>query len=262
MFNLSSDLVGKNALVCGGSQGIGLASAVQLAKMGAQVTLLARDVKKLEAATKLLNVDYQQNHQYLVADLSQTESLVEVVRQSGDQYHLLINNAGGPPAGPIVAAVEDEFLSAFRLHLLAHHTLMQALVPFMKSEGFGRIVNVISTSVKQPLKGLGVSNTIRAAVANWSKTLATELAPWGITVNNVLPGATMTERLSQIIANKALRSGLSEEVISKEMLDEIPAGRFAHPEEVAAAVAFLCSPAAAYITGINVPVDGGRTLCL
>ncbi len=257
---VKNDLTGRRAIVCGGSQGIGFAVAVQLAHMGAQVTLLARDYKKLDLALRQLPANHGQQHQIVVADLSKTSSLPEAL--AGMNFHVLINNAGGPPAGPILNAAEDEFLSAFRLHLLAHHTLMQSFTPFMKAEGFGRIINIISTSVKQPLKGLGVSNTIRAAVANWSKTLATELAPYGITVNNVLPGATMTERLSQIISNKALRSGHTEEAISKEMLDEIPAGRFAQPEEVAAAVAFLASPAASYITGINVPVDGGRTMCL
>jgi 3-oxoacyl-[acyl-carrier protein] reductase len=249
-------------LVKRASQGIGLASAIQLADMGAEVTLLARDNRKLEIALTKLNVSAGQTHRCIAADLSKTDLLSESIKAYGGQFHILVNNAGGPPAGPVATAAEDEFLSAFRLHLLAHHALMQAVTPFMKAEGFGRIVNIISTSVKQPLKGLGVSNTIRAAVANWSKTLATELAPFGITVNNVLPGATMTERLTQIISNKALRTGHTEEMVSREMLDEIPAGRFAKPEEVAAAVAFLCSPDASYITGINIPVDGGRTLCL
>ena len=132
----------------------------------------------------------------------------------------------------------------------------------MKQAGYGRIINIISTSVKQPLKGLGVSNTIRAAVANWAKTLSLELAPFGITVNNVLPGATKTQRLSSLIEAKSVKTGHSIESLEQEMKAEIPMARFAEPAEVAAAVAFLASPAAAYISGINVPVDGGRTGCL
>jgi len=133
------------------------------------------------------------------------------------------------------------------------------IVPGMKSEGFGRIINIISTSVKQPLHGLGVSNTIRAAVANWSKTLATELAPFHITVNNVLPGATETDRLNAIISNKANKQGKNLDAIRSEMLAEIPMKRFGTAEEIASAVAYLASPAAAYITGTQITVDGGRT---
>ncbi|MFN6092435.1 MAG: SDR family oxidoreductase, partial [Bacteroidota bacterium] len=156
----------------------------------------------------------------------------------------------------------EAFLNTFNQHLLCNHLIAQAVLPGMKEAKFGRIINIISTSVKQPLKGLGVSNTIRAAVANWSKTLSVEVAPFGITVNNVLPGATATQRLASIIENKSQKQNHSIDEVEQEMLSEIPAGRFGRPEEIAAAVAFLASPAAAYINGINVPVDGGRTGCL
>ena len=174
----------------------------------------------------------------------------------------LVNNTGGPPAGPIVDASQEDFRSAFSNHLICNHILVQACVDTMKASGYGRIVNIISTSVKQPLKGLGVSNTIRAAVANWSKTLSLELAPFGITVNNVLPGATNTVRIKQILDNKSAKTGQSVDHVKEEMVAEIPMGRFAEASEIANAVAFLVSPAASYITGINVPVDGGRTGCL
>jgi 3-oxoacyl-[acyl-carrier protein] reductase len=161
-----------------------------------------------------------------------------------------------------VNATAEAFLNTFNQHLICNHLIAQAVLPGMKEARFGRIINIISTSVKQPLKGLGVSNTIRAAVANWSKTLSLEVAPFGITVNNVLPGATATQRLSSIIENKSQKQNHTIDEVEQEMLAEIPAGRFGKPEEIAAAVAFLASPAAAYINGINIPVDGGRTGCL
>jgi len=173
-----------------------------------------------------------------------------------------VNNTGGPPAGPILNAKAEEFLSAFNNHLICNHILVQACADGMKNSGYGRIINVISTSVKQALPNLGVSNTIRAAVGNWAKTLANELGKSGITVNNVLPGATSTQRLSTIIENKALKTNVKNDDVKKEMLHEIPLGRFAEAAEIASAVAFLASPAAAYINGINLPVDGGRTSSL
>jgi 3-oxoacyl-[acyl-carrier protein] reductase len=200
-----------------------------------------------------------------VADFSNPEALRNIVNnyiQVNGGAHILINNTGGPPAGKISDAKTGEFLQAFNNHLICNHILAEAVLPFMKQEQFGRIINIISTSVKQPLKGLGVSNTIRAAVANWAKTLSLEVAAFGITVNNVLPGATSTARLQGIISNKSEKLKTSSETITQEMLEEIPAGRFAEAEEIAAAVAFLASPAAAYINGINLPVDGGRTGCL
>jgi 3-oxoacyl-[acyl-carrier protein] reductase len=259
---MNLDLTGKLALVGGASQGIGFASAMELAKLGASVVLMARDKERLEAAMKQLDVSKGQKHATLVIDNNNPEELRRVVSEflkTSGPATILVNNTGGPPGGPIVQSKEEEFIKTFNQHLICNHVLMQLTVEGMKQEKYGRIINVISTSVKLPLKGLGVSNTIRAAVANWSKTLSNELAPFGITVNNVLPGATGTARLKGIIDARAQKSGTSQDDIRDEMVHEIPAGRFGEPEEIANAVAFLASPAASYINGINLPVDGGRT---
>ena len=259
------DLTGKRALVSGSTAGIGKAVAIQLAEAGATVTLLARNEDKLKTVCGELDSTAGQTHGYLVADFSKPEALKIVVdnhMKSANPYHILLNNTGGPPGGPAIDAELDEFERAFRSHLMCNHILVQALVDGMKAEKYGRIINIISTSVKQPLNGLGVSNTIRGAVANWSKTLANELGQFGITVNNVLPGATETERLSSIIANKAKKTGKTEGEAAAAMKAQVPAGRFAQPWEVAAAATFLASPLAGYINGVNVPVDGGRTSCL
>lgn len=257
-----SELHGKHALVCGSTQGIGLACATELARSGARVTLLARNRAQLETARAgLPHAGTENPHQYLVADFAQPDTVgtvvTEGVRRLGT-VHILVNNTGGPPAGPLVKATDQQFLSAFAAHLLCNHILAQVTLPGMKTEGYGRIVNIISTSVKQPIKGLGVSNTIRGAVASWAKTLAGEVGQFGITVNNVLPGATLTERHHALIRTRSAASGRSVEDIEQAMKAEIPLGRFAAPEEIAAAVAFLASPRAGYITGINLPVDGGR----
>ena len=256
------DLTGKRALVCGSTAGIGKATAMQLAEAGATVTLLARNEEKLKTVLSELDSSEGQNHGYLVADFSKPEALKIVIEnhmKSANPYHILLNNTGGPAGGKAVDAGLNEFEDAFRSHLMCNHILVQSLVNGMKAENYGRIINIISTSVKIPLNGLGVSNTIRGAVASWSKTLANELGEFGITVNNVLPGATETERLSSIISNKASKTGKSEEEVSNTMRAQVPAGRFAQPWEIAAAATFLASPLAGYINGINVPVDGGRT---
>lgn len=261
---MNLDLTKKNALVCGSTQGIGKASAIALADLGANVTLIARNEDKLKEVVSELPNKYQ-NHHYLVADFSNPEEVAEKVAEDLKRvgtYHILINNTGGPAGGPIFSANVESFEKAFTQHLKCNHLLAQTVVPGMKEVDFGRIINVISTSVKQPLDGLGVSNTIRGAVANWSKTLANELGEFGITVNNVLPGATSTERLSEIIKNKAEKTDKSIEEISRAMKNGIPAKRFAQPGEIANAVAFLASEAASYINGINIPVDGGRTKSL
>jgi 3-oxoacyl-[acyl-carrier protein] reductase len=259
---MNLDLTNKSALVCGSTQGIGKAVALELAQMGAKIILLARNEESLRAVKAELSTSKGQQHDFIPADYTNPEDLKDKINRyviRNGAVHILVNNTGGPPGGPIVLAKTEEFTQAFSNHLLCNHILVQALLDGMKRSGYGRIVNIISTSVKQPLRGLGVSNTIRAAVANWSKTLSIELGPLGITVNNVLPGATNTVRLSSILENKVAKSGTSLEEVKKEMLAEIPLGRFAEASEIANAVAFLCSPAAAYITGINVPVDGGRT---
>ena len=260
---MNLNLNNKKALVCGSTQGIGKATAIALAMEGAQVTLVARNETKLKQV--IAEMPSSDDHNYIVADFSNPKALKEKVIsfiKENHGFHILINNTGGPKGGPVFSADLDEFESAFTQHLKCNHILAQAVVPFMKAEGFGRVISIISTSVKQPLDGLGVSNTIRGAVASWSKTLANELGQFGITVNNVLPGATGTERLAEIIKNKSSKTGITIEDASNAMKNAVPAKRFAKPEEIANAVTFLASEAASYINGINLPVDGGRTKSL
>ncbi|MBT8270958.1 MAG: SDR family oxidoreductase [Bacteroidia bacterium] len=256
-------LNGKRALVCGSTQGIGKAAAIVLANEGVQITLMARNEEKLKAVVKELPGSH--SHDYIVADFlepAKLRSSIQSYLEIEPGFHLLINNTGGPRSGQIIDASLEEFRKAFNQHLICNHVLAQELVPYMKAEGFGRIINVISTSVKEPIPGLGVSNTIRNAVANWSKTLAGELGSYNITVNNVLPGFTETERLNEIIAIKAEREGKSIDQMTEIMKNYTPAKRFAKPGETAMAIAFLASEQAAYINGINLPVDGGRTKSL
>ncbi|TGE15705.1 SDR family oxidoreductase [Hymenobacter elongatus] len=257
------DLSSQRALVGGSTQGIGRAIAEELAQLGATVTLLARNEATLQQAVAALPRPQGQHHDYIVADFSEPDALAARLRDyltlHPEGFHTLVNNTGGPAGGPILAAPIAAFRAAFEQHLVCNHLLAQAVVPGMQARGFGRIINIISTSVKQPLAGLGVSNTIRGAVASWAKTLANELGGSGITVNNVLPGATVTLRHTSLIAKKVEQTGQAVEEIEATMLRTIPAGRFGQANEVAAAVAFLASPAAGYINGINIPVDGGRT---
>lgn len=261
---MNLDLTNKTAIVCGSTQGIGKATAIQLANMGANIVLIARNEEKLKAVLNELDSSKNQIHTYLVADFSNPDELENKLTTflKDRPIEILINNTGGPAGGPVNEASKEEFIAAFNMHLICNHILVQAVKEKMKSVGYGRIINVISTSVKQPLPNLGVSNTIRGAVANWSKTLANELGQFNITVNNVLPGATDTVRLKSIIENKANKTGRSFEDILKDMSEASPMKRIAKPEEVANAIAFLASPAASYINGINVPVDGGRTKSL
>ncbi len=258
---MNLELQNKNALVCGSTQGIGKATAVILAEEGANITLIARNEDKLKSVLAALP-NKEQKHNYIVADFQNPDALKEKILASSLNYHILINNTGGPAGGPIFTAEVNAFENAFTMHLKCNHILTQALVPFMKEQSFGRIINIISTSVKQPLDGLGVSNTIRGAVASWAKTMANELGAFGITVNNVLPGFTETERLFSIIKSKSEKTGATEKAIIKQMKTATPAKRFASAEEVAYAAVFLASTKASYINGINVPVDGGRTKSL
>lgn len=262
---MNISLTGKTAFVCGSTQGIGKASALELASNGANIVLLARNEEKLKSVMSELDSSKGQSHNYIVADFTQPEDLQLKVNnyiQQNSSAHILINNTGGPAGGPIFDAQISEFMNAMNQHLICNHVMVQALAPLMEQANYGRIVNVISTSVKQPLDNLGVSNTVRGAVANWSKTMANELGKKNITVNNVLPGATNTDRLNSIAANKSSKTGDSVENILHGMGQQSPMKRIAEPQEVANAIMFLVSPAASYINGINVPVDGGRTKSL
>jgi 3-oxoacyl-[acyl-carrier protein] reductase len=253
------------ALVCGSTQGIGKSTAIKLAEMGFDIVLLARNENKLKETLLELPCQKEQIHEYLVADFSNPNGLKNIIDnylKNGNFINILINNTGGPKGGPIIKADITEFINTFNQHLICNHILVQAVYPGMIESGYGRIINVISTSVKQPLPNLGVSNTIRGAVASWSKTLASELGQYGITVNNVLPGATNTIRLQGIAEAKSANTGESISDIFDEMASESPMKRIAQPEEIAAAIAFLASSEASYINGINLPVDGGRTKCL
>ena len=255
------DLAGKNAVVCGSTQGIGRAIAMQFAASGANVVLIARNEESLRKVLRELPAGKKQNHNFIVADFSDPDTLRGKMKNyisENPPVHILVNNTGGPKGGEIINADTLEFENAFRNHLICNHVLVQSVVEGMKKEKYGRIINIISTSVKQPIRNLGVSNTIRAAVANWAKTLSFELAPYGITVNNILPGATKTDRLFSLFEARAKASGKTAEEIKNEWLAEIPAGRFAEPEDPAYAAAFLASPLAGYINGVNIPVDGGR----
>lgn len=258
---MDMSLAGKKALICGGSQGIGHAIAMELALLGADCILLSRNASNLETALRSLDTTKGQQHGYQAADLSDPGKAAEAVKEitASGPVHILINNSGGPAAGPVLDAQPDQFLQAFQQHLIANHILATGMIGGMKAAGYGRIINIISTSVKVPLKNLGVSNTIRGAVASWAKTMANELGAFGITVNNILPGATSTGRLEAIVQHTAARKGSTPSEVAVEMQHEIPARRFGTPEEIAAVAAFLATPAAAYVNGASIPVDGGRT---
>ena len=258
--NLS--LRNKRAVVCGSTQGIGKAIAEELSRQGVNLTLIARDKEALENVVKKLDTSLGQSHDYLCVDFSDDNFENKISDLSSLNIDILINNTGGPASGPITDANPDDFLLAFKMHLLNNQLLIKKVIDNMKKNSFGRIINIISTSVKAPIPGLGVSNTIRAAVANWAKTLSLELGPYGITVNNVLPGFTSTNRLKSLIKKKSTILGKSISEIESEMKNTVPLKRFGDASEVANAVVFLSSPAASYINGINLPVDGGRTASL
>jgi len=258
---LTSSLNGLNALICGSTSGIGLTTAHEFSESGANVTLFARNKEKLTHTLSSLPSSDGQNHNYLVGDFNEPEKIKEIVKSNittGIKYHILINNSGGPKGGPIVDADVSEFIEGFNRHLICNHILTQALLPGMKDLNYGRIINIISTSVKEPIQGLGVSNTVRGSVASWAKTLSIEVARDGVTVNNILPGFTDTDRLSSLIESKSKLQSKSEDAVSLDMKKEVPLGRFGLPQETAKAIAFLASPAAGYINGVSLAVDGGR----
>lgn len=255
------ELAGKRALVCGSSQGIGRATAEALAQAGATVLLLARNAQVLAEVKEGLTTELGQSHEVLVADFADPDTVEATVAgalASGGPIEVLVNNTGGPAGGPLLEAPPEQFLKAIDMHLGISHRLVRRLVPGMKERGYGRILNVTSTSVRVPIAGLGVSNTVRAAVHNWVRTLAYELGPHGITVNNVLPGFTDTQRLRSLVQRRAERDGLDEDKVIEAWQQKVPLRRFAQPGEVAAALRFLASPDAAYVTGVDLPVDGGR----
>ena len=257
---MNLDLTNKNALVGGGSKGLGKATAIELAKLGANITLISRSEGRLQTALLDLPKAAHQMHDYLVADSADSVDLRKKVLQLLQQkpIHILINNTGGPKGGPIMDASPVEFIQAFNNHLICNHLLTQLVTDGMKEAGYGRIINITSTSIRQPIPGLGVSNTTRGAVASWAKTMSLELAPFGITINNILPGTTYTSRIEEIISARADKQSVPYEQIEEQFRTQIPMGRFATPKEIGAVVAFIASPAASYITGTSIPVDGGR----
>ena len=257
---MNLDLAGKHALVCGASEGIGYAAAMALASQGAQVTLLARREARLQDVLQQLPRPQQQPHAYCVADMADSDQLRASVTALAQQspVHILINNTGGPAGGPAHIAEPAAYIDAFQRHLIAGQTLLQSVLPGMRAAQWGRVLNVVSTSVYEPIPNLGVSNTIRGAVAGWAKTLSRELAPHGITVNNILPGYTRTGRLQQILNDRSAAAGTTPDAIAQDLINRIPVGRFAEASELGNVIAFFSSPAAAYITGQSLAVDGGQ----
>jgi len=258
------NLKNKTAWVFGASGGIGRAVAIELSRVGASILLIARNKNNLQKVLNELCVNLDQKHDFLSVDMSNTEGLVLALKKHKKTQNadIIINNSGGPKSGLGHLADPSDYSVAFRQHVLSAQAVAQIAIPLMTKGGFGRIVNIISTSVKQPINGLGVSNTIRGAMANWSKTLSSELGQHGITVNNILPGATQTDRLDKLVKSKSEQSGSSIGEIRKKMVSAIPCGRFAEASEIAYMVVFLCSNYANYVNGVNVPIDGGRTKSL
>lgn len=263
---ITLDLTGKRALVCGSTQGIGRAIAMKFAEAGASVILAARNEESLQRTLNELPQSPTAHHASICADFVNVQNvetaLSDFLAKENAPIHIIVNNTGGPAPGRISEATAESFLATFSQHILVSQMLVRRLLAGMKQEQYGRIINIISTSVKQPIPNLGVSNTIRGAMASWAKTLSMEVAEDGITVNNILPGYIKTGRLDSLTTNTAKNQGKSEEEVSASMLQTIPAGRFGEPEELGNLATFLASPLAAYITGTSIAVDGGRTSAL
>lgn len=256
----SSALVGKHALVCGASKGIGAATAKFLAKAGANVTVCARNSDALDDLCNELSTLGNGSHSSLVLDLENTDAIkpaIESLLSTKGAIHILINNSAGPKGGPLLGVELEDFTAPFKRHLHAAHTMVQAVVAAMETEGYGRIIQIISTSVKEPIPNLGLSNTLRGAMASWSKTLSREL-PACITINNVLPGFTDTERLGSLAASINEKTGRSVDLIHDTWMTQVPIGRLVDPLETASAITFLTLPSSGAIRGVSLAVDGGR----
>ena len=252
----------KHAFVCGSTDGIGKASALLMAEYGCEITLIARNQEKLDSTLSELAQNDDQNHSTVCADFDDPGMLKEKVNSQistlGKPVDILVNNSGGPHGGVLIEAEEDEFRIAFERLLICNHIMAKAVVPGMKGQGSGRIINIISTSVRQVIPGLGVSNTIRGSVAQWGKTLAIELGEYGICVNNILPGYTATARLQDLADSKAETMGVTPDQIRDDWAKNTSLKRLGTPDEIASSVAFLASDAAGYVSGHNLSVDGGR----
>ena len=255
----SKALAGKRALICGASGGIGAATARMMAKAGASVVVAARSVDKLDALVQELASFGPGTHVAMaldLEDLSAVDAAVKALLNDGP-VHVLVNNAGGPPGGALIDAEVDEFIAPFQRHLHASHTLVKGLLPGMEAAGYGRILQIISTSVKEPIPNIGVSNTLRGAMASWAKTLSRELPPC-VTINNVLPGFTATDRLSSLANSIQARTGKSAEDVHRGWMEQVPIDRLIDPLETAATLTYLALPAAGAIRGVSLAVDGGR----
>lgn len=252
------DLNNKRALVCGASKGIGFAIAKKFSELGASVTLSSSNEDNLkQAVSKLNNTD---KHDYFAVDFNDYKLVEQTVKNlidKGNKYDILVNNSSGPAPGQLSDASTDDLLNAFQRHLFSSHLITKLLLPNMKNNKFGRIINIISISVKEPVANLGVSNTLRGAMNSWAKTLSKEVAPYGITVNNLLPGYTETERLKNLFNNTAKKENTDYETIASKITAKIPLGRLGQADDLANAAAFFASEEASYITGVNLPIDGG-----
>jgi len=254
-------LVGKRALVAAASRGLGKAIALELAKEGAKVAICARDATRLRATAEEIERETGAEVLAVPADLTDREQLERFVAAANERWggvDILVANAGGPPPGSFSELEDEQWEAAFQLTLMSAVRLARAVIPGMIERRWGRLIFSTSVSVKQPIRGLLLSNSLRLAVIGLAKSLANELASYNITVNSVCPGATATERLRELISHQAERHGLSYEEAERESwLREIPMGRLGQPEELAALVAFLASERASYITGTAIQVDGG-----
>jgi 3-oxoacyl-[acyl-carrier protein] reductase len=254
-----ASLAGRYALVCGASSGIGRASALALAAAGAELTVLARRADRLETLLPELLAAGAPRAAGLVQDLDDRDALGVALDQLVAEHpvHVVVHNTGGPPGGPLIEVGEAELLHYFARHVASAQLLVKKTLPGMVEAGYGRFIQIVSTSVREPIPGLGLSNTIRAAMGGWAKSLSQELPP-GITINSVLPGFTNTERLDSLASSRASTSGQTAESIREAWVQQVPEARIAEPDEPAALVAFLASPAAGYIRGTAIAVDGGR----